>query len=195
MAEYRLKLPVSEQDVRQLRAGDIVYLTGTFFTARDQAHIKMRELYRAGQSWPFHMENTAVFHAGPIVAKREDGGYDLKVIGPTSSVRMDPYAEMMGKMGVRIIIGKGGMSAEANKIAKKYGYVYLQASPGCAAFYGHYIKKINDVTWPEIGMTEAVWNLEAEDFGPLIVGLDTTGHNLHQDVKDRAMDRAIKKYQ
>ena len=195
MAEIRLNMPVEESEIRKLRAGDVVYLTGDIFTARDQAHIRMRELYNRGEPWPFDMSGTAVFHAGPIVTKKSDDEYELKVIGPTSSVRLDSYAEMMGKQGVRLIIGKGGMAAAANEIAKKYGYVYLQASPGCAAFYGHYVVRVKNVTWPEMGMTEAVWCLEVKDFGPLIVGLDTTGENLHQNVKETAMKKAIEIYQ
>jgi len=193
MAQVNLTLPVSEEQVRALRVGDVVYLTGILFTARDQAHIRMRKMFEKGEAWPFDPTDTAIFHAGPIVEKRDDG-YVLKVVGPTSSMRMDPYAKMIGERGVRIVIGKGGMAKEANDCAKEYGYVYLQAAPGCAAFHARNIKKINGVTWPEIGMTESVWELQVENFGPLIVGLDTTGENLHQQIKDRAMEKAHELY-
>ena len=161
MATYHFSTPLQEEDMRKLHVGDVVYLTGHVFTARDMAHLRIRGLLEEGKPLPKDFAGAAVFHAGPVALKNEDGSWRLNVIGPTTSIRMEPYADVVGRMGVRAVIGKGGMDADTLRACGQYGYVYLQAAPGCAAKLAQGIERINDVTWFELGMPEAVWDLQA----------------------------------
>ncbi|MBQ9264970.1 MAG: fumarate hydratase C-terminal domain-containing protein [Clostridia bacterium] len=186
MSTIHLTLPLKEEDVRQLRVGDVVTLTGRIFTARDMAHLKLRALYEAGEALPKDFTGAAVFHAGPVCLKNEDGSWRLNVIGPTTSIRMEPHADFVGKIGVRAVLGKGGMAEDTLRACQQYGYVYLQAAPGCAAKLGQGIRSINDVTWFELGMPEALWDLNAVEFGPLVVGMDTHGNSIYKTLKENA---------
>ena len=99
MATYHLSTPLKEEDMRKLDVGDVVYISGTIFTARDMAHLKIRGLLEQGQPLPKDFNGAAVFHAGPVCLKNDDGSWRLNVIGPTTSIRMEPYADMVGKLG------------------------------------------------------------------------------------------------
>ncbi len=189
MATYHLSTPLKEEDMRKLDVGDVVYISGTIFTARDMAHLKIRGLLEQGQPLPKDFNGAAVFHAGPVCLKNDDGSWRLNVIGPTTSIRMEPYADMVGKLGVKAVLGKGGMAEDTVEACKKYGYVYFQAAPGCAAKLAQGVERIVDVSWFEMGMPEAVWHLEAKDFGPLVVGMDTKGRSIYADLKKAAMKK------
>ena len=181
MEKKVLTMPIKEEDVRELKLGDVVYLTGHIFTSRDMGHLRIRQLLEKGEPLPKDFNGAAIFHAGPVCLKDEDGSWRLNVIGPTTSIRMEPYADMVGKLGVKAVVGKGGMEKDTLAACEKYGYVYLQAAPGCAAKLAQGIKGIQDVTWFEMGMPEALWDLEAVEFGPLVVGMDTHGNSCFQE--------------
>lgn len=194
MATYHLSTPLTEEDMRKLNVGDVVYLSGNLFTARDMAHFKIRGLLEAEEPLPKDFQGAAVFHAGPVCLKNEDGSWRLNVIGPTTSIRMEPYADMVGRLGVKGVLGKGGMGEDTLEACQKYGYVYFQAAPGCAAKLAQGVERIVDVNWFEMGMPEAVWHLQAKDFGPLVVGMDTKGHSIYSDLKRAAMEKIDKLY-
>ena len=172
MATYHFSTPLQEEDMRKLHVGDVVYLTGHVFTARDMAHLRIRGLLEEGKPLPKDFAGAAVFHAGPVALKNEDGSWRLNVIGPTTSIRMEPYADVVGRNG----------------------YVYLQAAPGCAAKLAQGIERINDVTWFELGMPEAVWDLQANEFGPLVVGMDTHGQSIYKNLKEAALHKIDEAY-
>ena len=186
MSTIHLTLPLKEEDVRRLHVGDVVTLTGRIFTARDMGHLKIRELVQAGKELPKDFRGAAVFHAGPVCLKNPDGSWRLNVIGPTTSIRMEPHADLVGKLGVRAVLGKGGMAEDTLRACAEYGYVYLQAAPGCAAKLGQGIVSVNDVTWFEMGMPEALWDLNAVEFGPLVVGMDTHGNSIYKTLREKA---------
>ena len=194
MATYHLSTPLQEEDMRKLVIGDVVYLTGHIFTARDMAHLKIRGLLEEGRPLPKDFTGAAVFHAGPVALKNEDGSWRLNVIGPTTSIRMEPYADVVGKMGIRAVIGKGGMAEDTVRACNAYGYVYLQAAPGCAAKLAQRIERINDVTWSELRMPEPVLNLPANEFGPLVVGMDTHGQSIYKNLKEAALHKIDEAY-
>ena len=174
MTTYRLKTPLSSEDVQKLRAGDVVFLSGPLFTARDKAHALMR---RAG--CPVSLEGAALYHCGPIIQ-------DKRVLsaGPTTSGRMARYTEEILKMGVRAIIGKGGLPGEPfrNKA------VYLAYPGGCGAAAARQLE-VKEVHLPELGMAESIWAFEAQDFGPMIVAVDAHGKDLYQEVRSSAGKR------
>lgn len=189
MSTYHFQTPLREEDMRRLKLGDVVYLSGHIFTARDMAHLTIRGLLQESKPLPKDFHGSAVFHAGPVALRQDDGSWRLNVIGPTTSIRMEPYAEMVGELGIRAVLGKGGMESDTLRACGKYGYVYLQAAPGCAAKLARGIDHINDVTWLELGMPEAVWDLEADDFGPLVVGMDTHGNSIYANLKRAAIEK------
>jgi len=189
MAEKILNIPLSEQDVRDLRVGDVVYLKGRIFTSRDMGHFTVKKLMDEGKPLPVDFEGAAVFHAGPVVRKREDGGYDLVVIGPTTSIRMEPYHKMVADLKIRAIIGKGGLAEGSLKQFEETGQVYLQAAPGCAVVLAEGVKRIENVFFLELGVPEALWVLDAEKFGPLVVGMDAHGKSVYAEIRKEADQR------
>lgn len=194
MKEYKLTTPVSESEARGLKLGDVVYVSGHIFTSRDMAHLKYKALLESGSPLPKDFAGAAIFHAGPVCLKQPDGSWKLQLIGPTTSIRMEPYAEMVGKMGAKLIIGKGGMGDDTLAACAKYGYVYLQAAPGCAAKLAQGVKAVKDVTYFELGMPEALWDLEVENFGPLVVGMDSEGNSVYHSLKKAAIEKMEKDY-
>ena len=189
MAEKILNIPLSEQDVRDLRVGDVVYLKGRIFTSRDMGHFTVKKLMDEGKPLPVDFEGAAVFHAGPVVKKREDGGYDLVVIGPTTSIRMEPYHKMVADLKIRAIIGKGGLAEGSLKQFEESGQVYLQAAPGCAVVLAEGVRRIENVFFLELGVPEALWVLDAGKFGPLVVGMDAHGKSVYAEIRKEADQR------
>lgn len=165
-------------EIKDLKIGDIVHISGKVLTARDQAHQRIIE-----KGEPCELEGTAIFHAGPIIKRnntssQEKPDFDIIAIGPTTSMRMNPYESEVIKKGAKIIIGKGGMDDNVAKSLKEEGAVYLVAVGGCAALYVDSIKEIANVHWLDLGIPEAIWELEVDNFGPLIVAMDADGNNI-----------------
>lgn len=182
MKELKLKTPLKEKEVRDLKIGDVVYISGYICTSRDMGHLKMREVIEGGEKLPVDLTGGVIFHAGPVV-KKKDSGYELRVIGPTTSIRMEPHSDFIGGLGVKAIIGKGGMEEGTSEALKKYGMVYLQAPPGCAVVLGEKVEQIENVFWLELGVPEALWVLKVENFGPLVVGMDSEGNSIYRDIR------------
>ncbi|MCQ2555142.1 MAG: FumA C-terminus/TtdB family hydratase beta subunit [Clostridia bacterium] len=194
MKTVKLNTPIKESDVRDLHVGDVVYITGHIYTSRDMAHKKYKEMLERGEALPKDFNGYTVYHAGPVCLKNAEGGWDLQLIGPTTSIRMEPYADMVGEMGVKFVIGKGGMDKGTLDACAKYGYAYLQAAPGCAAKGAECVKKVVDVHYLEMGMPEALWDLEVVEFGPLVVGMDTHGESVYANLKKAAFEKLDRDY-
>ena len=171
--ERKLNVPITSESLNELNAGDVVYLTGNILTARDQAHKRIIE-----QGAPLDIEGAAIFHAGPII-KENDDGYEMVAIGPTTSMRMNPYESDVLDMGPKIIIGKGGMDDTVREALVRNNAIYVVATGGCAALYVDAVEEIESVDWLDLGMPEAMWNLKVNDFGPLIVAMDSNGKSLY----------------
>jgi fumarate hydratase subunit beta len=182
MATYGLKTPVSEDTARNLKVGDVFYLSGTVVTARDEAHRRAVKYFRSGRKLPVNLHGLAVFHCGPVVVKR---GSEWKVLaaGPTTSSRMEAFEEEFIKnTGVRIIVGKGGMGKRTLQALAKYGAVYGAFTGGAAAVAARSVKHVKNVEWLDLGTPEALWVLEVEEFGPVVVAADTHGNDLFRNV-------------
>ncbi len=177
-----LTTPLTTEAVSNLRITDIVYLSGTIYTARDMAHQKIRELVDRKEPLPESFNGAAVYHAGPVVRKTTVG-YDLLLIGPTTSIRMEPFSDMHGKLGTKAIIGKGGLGNDSSLAFKKYGMVYLLAAGGCGSLHAQAVKRVKKVHWIEMGMPEAIWVLQVEKWGPLTVTMDSHGNSIHRDIE------------
>ena len=185
MSVHELTLPVADEAVEALAVGDTVYLTGIVRTARDMAHLQIRKLLEEGKPLPEELKGSAIFHAGPVALKEGDG-WRMNVIGPTTSIRMEPHADMVGKLGVKLIIGKGGMAAGSQEAFKKYTQAYLQAAPGCAVQIASGVKAIKNVYWLENGVPEAMWVLDVQRFGPFVVTMDAHGNSRYDEIKASA---------
>jgi len=195
MATYKLKTPISEEDVRKLKVNDVIYITGTMFTARDSAHKRALEYYKQGKKMPINPQGLAVFHCGPIV-KRENDKWTIVAAGPTTSTRMDLFEdEFIKNYKVRVVIGKGGMGQKTTDAMKKYGAVYGAFTGGAAVLAARAVKSVKTVEWFDLGMPEALWILEVEDFGPLTVAIDSYGNNLFEDVRKKVEENRPKIYE
>ena len=183
MVIYKLTTPISEEQIRKLKVNDVVYITGTIVTARDQAHKRALQFYKEEKELPINLEGLAVFHCGPIVKKKEDK-WTVVAAGPTTSTRMDIFEdEFIKSFKARVIIGKGGMGKRTTDAMEKHGAIYGAFTGGAAVLAAKAIKKVKSVEWLDLGMPEALWIFEAEEFGPLTVAIDSHGNNLFEDVK------------
>ena len=186
MSIYKLNTPVSEEEVRKLGVNDTVYLTGTIVTVRDAAHRRALEFHKEGKQLPVNLEGSAVFHCGPLV-KKEDGGWRVVAAGPTTSSRMDLFEdEFIKNFKVRIVVGKGGMGKKTVDAMKRYGAIYGAFTGGAAVLAAKAIKRVKAVEWSDLGMPEAMWILEVENFGPLTVAIDAHGNNLFETIQNKA---------
>jgi len=193
LAVFKLTTPISEGDVRKLKANDILFLTGTIVTARDAAHKKALEQFKRGKLLPVNLQGLAVFHCGPIV-KKEDDKWVVVSAGPTTSTRMEQFEdEFIKAFKVRAIIGKGGMGKKTTEAMKKYGAVYAAFTGGAGVLAAKAIKNVKIVEWlQDLGMAEALWVFEVEEFGPLTVAIDSHGNNLFEEVKKKAEENRTK---
>jgi fumarate hydratase subunit beta len=172
---YNLTTPLTEEQTRELKAGDIVYLSGYIYTARDAAHKKLVDLIEAGEELPFDLEGSVIYFVGPTPPKPGD---PIGSAGPTTSYRMDSYSPTMLKNGSKGMIGKGKRNQDVKDACKEYGGIYFGATGGAGALLGKQIKSAEVVAYPELG-PEAVRKLEIESF-PITVINDTFGNDLYQ---------------
>ncbi len=186
MAE--LKLPVSEEEIRKLRVGDAVELTGRMITGRDAAHKWLIESFRDDVA-PY-LKDTVIYQCGPVVRKNPDGSYDFVAAGPTTSIREEPYeADVMCRYGLRGVIGKGGMGPKTLEGLGRCGGVYLHAVGGAAQVLAHAVKKVERVFMlEEFGVPEALWVIDVEKF-PVMVTMDSHGRSLHDEVEAASREK------
>jgi fumarate hydratase subunit beta len=175
MAEYHLKTPLSLEDTKALKAGDVVYLSGVIYTARDAAHKRLVDLIEAGKELPFDLEGSVIYFVGPTPPKPGD---PIGSAGPTTSYRMDSYSPTMLKHGSRGMIGKGKRNQAVKDACVEYGGIYFGATGGAGALLGKKIKSAEVIAYPELG-PEAVRRIEVEEF-PVTVINDTYGNDLYQ---------------
>lgn len=194
MTIYRLRTPLSEEEVRKLAVNDTVYLTGTIVTARDAAHRRALDFQSEGKKMPVNLEGLAVFHCGPI-AKKEGKEWKIVAAGPTTSSRMDLFEdEFIKNFKVRVVVGKGGMGKKTVSAMKRYGAVYGAFTGGAAVLAAKAIKQVKGVEWIDLGMPEAMWILEVEGFGPLTVAIDAHGNNLFETIRTKVDMEKLKIY-
>ena len=178
LAEKHLKIPSLEEDVRKLTIGDVVYLTGRMHTMRDMGHRRALDILNRGEKLPFSINEGCIWHCGPI-ARKENNEWKFLSAGPTSSSRFTELgAELIRRLKVRFTVGKGTMGKSTVDAMKDVGAVYLIATGGCAAVYAKKILNIDTVYWLDLGMPEATWVVNAKEFGPLVVGIDSKGNSL-----------------
>lgn len=179
----RLTMPLSEEDVRSLHAGDVVLLNGPMFTGRDAVH---KYLFDGGEL--DILKGAVIYHCGPVIIKK-DGKYKVMAAGPTTSIREEPYqAAIIEKYNIRGVIGKGGMGPKTLEACQKFGAVYFHAIGGAAQIYAQTIQEVVGVSLEEFGSPEAVWHLIVKDF-PAVVTMDSHAVSLHQKIEEHSKEK------
>ncbi len=178
--EKYINLPLTEENTKDLKAGDYVYLTGTIYTARDAAHKRMDETLEKGESLPIDIEGNTIYYMGPSPARE---GRPIGSAGPTTASRMDKYAPKLLDLGLRGMIGKGRRSEAVKEAIIRNKAVYFAAVGGAGAILSKAIKSSEVVAYDDLG-TEAIRKLEVEKF-PVIVVMDKDGNNLYDIAKEK----------
>lgn len=173
--EKKITLPITDEDIKNLKAGDSVLLTGSIITGRDAAHKRLYELIQKGEKLPVDIKGELIYYVGPAPAKP---GYAVGPAGPTSSYRMDKYAPSLLGLGLKGMIGKGARNKEVVDAIVRNKGVYLVAIGGAAALIAKSIKSEEILCYEDLG-TEAVRRYEVEDF-PCIVAIDSNGNNVYE---------------
>lgn len=173
--DKHITAPLQEDEIRELRAGDYVFITGTIYTARDAAHKRMKEALEAGESLPFDVNGNVIYYMGPSPARE---GRPIGSAGPTTASRMDRYAPELLDLGLKGMIGKGKRTQEVKDAIVRNGAVYFAAVGGAGALLSQRIKSSEIIAYEDLG-TEAVRKLEVENF-PVIVVIDSQGNNLYE---------------
>lgn len=181
MTEYHLETPFSEKTIRQLRIGDIVYFNGTLFGIRDLTQIYM---FDQNHEPPVSLAGMPCVHTAPSL-KKVNGKWVPICVGTTTSTRMDRFSpDLIGKYGVRAIIGKGGLYEGSLKAMQKYGAVYLAIVGGAASLETQQIEEVEAIYWEHLH-PEALYQFRVKDFGPLTVAMDSHGGHLYDVVKEQ----------
>lgn len=178
--EVILTPPLTEEQMRSLKVGDVVIINGEMFTGRDEIHKHLMK-----NQPPVDMRGSVLYHCGPVMLKQGDG-WVMKAGGPTTSIREEPYQHyVIGQYGVRAVIGKGGMGAKTLAALKEHGAVYLNGIGGAAQYYARTVEQVLGVhLLEEYGIPEAMWHLRVKGF-MAIVTMDAHGNSLHQIVEDQ----------
>lgn len=181
--EKRITTPLTEEKVKDLRAGDSVLISGVIYTSRDAGHKRLVDLIEAGKKLPIDVKDAIIYYVGPTPTKP---GQAFGSGGPTTSYRMDPYAPKLLDIGLKGMIGKGLRSTEVIESMKKNKAVYFGAIGGAAALIGKSVQKAEIVCYEDLG-AEALRRLEVKDF-PAVVVIDSEGNNLYEEGQKAYLD-------
>jgi fumarate hydratase class I len=202
VATYHLTIPIPDEQIKQLRVGDQVFLTGVMVTGRDAAHSYIIENFVNTGGQPPESEaalyqrlktllkGSAIYHCGPVVSQDEDGQWHFVAAGPTTSIREEPYqADVMAHFDIKAVIGKGGMGPKTLQGCADHTYVYLHAVGGAATLIADSVKEVLDVYKKDaFGVPEAFWVIRVEAF-PAVVTMDTHGQSIHSEVESTSQER------
>ena len=183
-----LTTPISQEDLQDIKAGDVIFLDGYIVTCRDVGHRRVVEL---GRELPIDLKGGAILHAGPIMQKVEgtdrngDEKYEVVSVGPTTSMRMEMFEyDFIEQTGVRLIVGKGSMGPNTEAGCKEFGALHCVFPAGNAVIAATEVEEVEESYWRELGMPEALWVMRVKQFGPLIVSIDAKGNNLYTQKKE-----------
>lgn len=192
----KLTMPISDEDIRSLKVGDTVMLSGVMLTGRDAVHKWMIDTFIDQKRTPEGddqevydaikplLEGGVIYHCGPVVAGLDTGDYKFVAAGPTTSIREEPYqGKVMAHFNAKGVIGKGGMGPKTLAACQEVPCVYFHAIGGAATLIAQSVKKVLGVHKMDFGVPEAIWVLEVEDF-PVVVTMDSHGASIHKDVED-----------
>ncbi len=181
----RLDAPFTEEKIRALKVGEIVEISGLIYTGRDAVHKHLHD----GANPPVNLRDSILYHCGPVVVREADQ-WVVKAAGPTTSIREEPYqGDLIGRFGIRGVIGKGGMGPKTLAACQEYGCTYLHAVGGAAQVLAEKVKEVRGVHWIEkFGSPEAIWEFEVAEF-PVVVTMDSHGNSLHRDLLEQTTEK------
>ncbi len=180
-----LQAPITEEQIRALKVGDVVKINGLMYTGRDAIHKYLSERDDA----PVDLNGQIIYHCGPVMLKDEEGKWHVKAAGPTTSIREEPYqGDIMKRFGIRVVMGKGGMGPKTLAALEEHGGVYLNAIGGAAQYYADCIKSVDGVDLLQFGIPEAMWHLQVEGF-TAVVTMDSHGNSLHKDIDQSSLEK------
>jgi len=187
----QLEAPFTEEIVRSLKVGDMVEISGVIFTGRDAVHKWLFD----GNEPPFNLSNGIIYHCGPVMIKKS-GKWISVAAGPTTSIREEPYqAALFERLGLRAVIGKGGMGEKTRQACEKFGCAYLHAIGGAAQVLAETIEEVEDVFGIEkFGSPEAIWRLRVRKF-PVVVTMDANGNSLHKEIETQSNAKLVEIYE
>lgn len=174
----KIQLPLKEEDILSLKAGEAVLLSGTIYTVRDAAHKRLVEMIQNGEELPFELNGSTIYYVGPTPARE---GQVIGSAGPTTSSRMDPYVPLLAEIGLKGMIGKGRRSKEVKETIQNHKMIYFVCCGGAGALLSHSIVKREMVAFEDL-LAEAITKLEVKDF-PCFVGIDINGNDIY-DMED-----------
>lgn len=178
----RLTPPVSESEIRDLSIGDVVYVDGIIYTFRDAQHIRAKEYLEEGKDLPVDLEDKIIYHCAPAYRETDDG-YDLFAGGPTTSERCNFLApRIIRELGIRGMVGKGGMNQETLEAMEEHGCVYFTI-PSTSSMIVSSFEEVVDRYWTDL-KGESIWVLQVDDFGPLTVTMDAHGNDRRHETGD-----------
>jgi fumarate hydratase subunit beta len=194
----KLTMPISDEEIRELKVGDTVFLSGIMLTGRDAVHKWMVDTFIEKNRKPEgddlevyeaikpQLDGGIIYHCGPVVAGLDTGDYKFVAAGPTTSIREEPYqGSVMAHFNIKGVIGKGGMGNNTLKACAEVPCVYFHAIGGAGTLIAQSVKKVLGVHKMEFGVPEAIWVLEVEDF-PVVVTMDTHGKSIHADIEAKS---------
>lgn len=192
MTPINLNAPLTKEDVEDLKVGDIVTLTGSLFTCRSQFHIYFID---EGHIPPFDPKKfNVMIHSGPIMEKIGEG-WKVRGLSVTTSIRFNKWEpEVIQKLGLRAIIGKGKVGKETREALQEYGCIHLARTGAFSGAYATQVESVEGVHWLELGRPEATWLLRVKNFGPLVVEADINGNCLFDEISDRVNARVTEIY-
>ncbi len=188
---HRVTLPIPQASVAEWRAGDVVIVSGILLTARDLAHRRILNAAETGWDLPFDPTGLPIFHCGPL-ARRDASGWTITGLGPTTSARMESSTPaILARYQTPFLIGKGGMGPATRQSLIDHRAAYLAAVGGTGALGARAVDEVVGVYWlEEVGMPDAVWILRVRGYGPLVVTMDSTGRDLHDEIARAAETRS-----
>jgi len=194
----KLTMPISDEDIRNLKVGDTVLLTGVMLTGRDAVHKWMIDTFIEKTKTPTKedekiyqeikslLEGGVIYHCGPVVSGLDTGDYEFVAAGPTTSIREEPYqGRVMEHFNIKGVIGKGGMGAKTLAACGSVPGVYFHAIGGAATLIARSVKKVLGVHKMEFGVPEAIWVLDVADF-PVVVTMDSHGNSIHGEIEEKS---------
>lgn len=194
----KLTMPISDEEIRNLKVGDTVLLTGVMLTGRDAVHKWMIDTFVEKKAAPNKddekiyqeikplLDGGVIYHCGPVVSGLDTGDYEFVAAGPTTSIREEPYqGRVMEHFNIKGVIGKGGMGAKTLAACQSVPGVYFHAIGGAATLIARSVKKVLGVHKMEFGVPEAIWVLDVEDF-PVVVTMDSHGNSIHVEIEEKS---------
>ena len=185
-----LTTPLKAEDIMDLEIDDVVYLTGDLYTMMYADHFTtIMDRIDRGEELPMDLEGGVIYHTGTIFKRKEDGTYDFRGVGATTSSKFNPYtADLILKAGVRAVIGKGGMDQRTLDVLQQAGCVYLAVAGGCSAIYTEKVVRLEKEYWPHKSWADNMLKLNVQAYGPLFVSMDAHGNSLYKDAENTARE-------